>query len=62
MAAWAEKPRRSTKKNPFSAHERVLEEALAAVRKLDGSRLEQPEALEAGADPPALALVRVDER
>ena len=62
MAAWAEKPKRRTRKNPFSAHERVLEEALEAVRKLDGGRLEQPQPLEAGADPGELDVVRLDER
>ena len=62
MAAWAEKPRRRTRKNPFSAHEKVLEEALDAVRKLDGSRLEQPQPLQAGTDPAELAVVRLDER
>jgi hypothetical protein len=62
VAAWSEKPKRRAKLNPFDEHERVLEEALAAVRQLHGSRLEQPEALEAGTDPDELALVRLDER
>jgi hypothetical protein len=62
VAAWAEKPRRRSRKNPFSEHEKVLEEALDAVRALDGGRREEPQALEAGADPAELVVVRLDER